>query len=378
MNMYLQHYFDPHFDYQSLRPVPSGQGETDCYNLGYVQNVIKGQILAELLPLEEVENPLPRFILEDGVLPQGANTRIDPEHPQYLLADANGYVFYYQDKIAVKRLLNVRTDVSFQTGNIFFVGDTVVHKDVKAGFSVQANNVLVHGIVEGGEVRARKDLKVEGGARGGAGNRCLLDSGGSLQVSFAEKIEMRSRGKLLVDNFSAHSSIYVAGDLIIEGMLLGGSCHAARHVFVKGNVGNRTGAPTNVQLGYDPHLMRRKQQFEKRLDALTERISHYEAVVGHLPPDANELTRKLEAARKKRQMLLNLHDILSQAIQQEEAMASGCRFIVKGTVFPGVEISIGRAVYKVGAPMDGVYFRLENDEVISEPIPDKPSASVKR
>ena len=132
--------------------VLAGQGDTDCYNLGYVQNVVKGQILAELVPLAEVEEPLPRFILKEAVLPQGANTRIDPAHPQYLLADANGYVFYYQDKIVVKRLLNVRTDVSFQTGNIFFVGDTVVHKDVKAGFSVQANNVLVHGIVEGGEV----------------------------------------------------------------------------------------------------------------------------------------------------------------------------------------------------------------------------------
>lgn len=378
MEMYLRHYFDPNFDYQSLRPAPAGQGDTDCYNLGYVQNVIKGQILAELVPLAEVEEPLPRFILKEAVLPQGANTRIDPDHPQYLLADANGYVFYYQDKIVVKRLLNVRTDVSFQTGNIFFVGDTVVHKDVKAGFSVQANNVLVHGIVEGGEVRARKDLKVEGGARGGAGNRCLLDSSGSLRVTFAEKIEMRSRGKLLVDNFSAHSSIYVAGDLIIEGMLLGGTCHAARHILVKGNAGNRTGAPTGVHLGYDPHLMRRKEQFEKRLGVLTERISHYEAVVGHLPPDANELTRKLEAARKKRQMLFSLQEALSQTMYQEEAAASGCRFIVMGTVFPGVEITIGRAVYKVSTPQEGVYFRLENDEIVSGPIPDKLSASVKR
>lgn len=59
MDMYLRHYFDPNFDYQSLRPTPAGQGDTDCYNLGYVQNVVKGQILAELVPLAEVEEPLP-------------------------------------------------------------------------------------------------------------------------------------------------------------------------------------------------------------------------------------------------------------------------------------------------------------------------------
>ena len=42
------------------------------------------------------------------------------------IAAAKGYVFYLNGKITVKTLLNVRQDVSFQTGNIFFVGDMAV------------------------------------------------------------------------------------------------------------------------------------------------------------------------------------------------------------------------------------------------------------
>lgn len=377
MDMYLQHYFDPNFDYQSLRPDVC-QGETDRYNLGYAQNVVKGQILAELVPLESVENPIPRFILSDPVLPQGANTRIDPAYPQYLFSDINGYVFYYENKIVVKHLLNVRSDVDFHTGNIFFVGDAVVHKDVKAGFSVQANNVLIKGIVEGGDIRARKDLKVEGGARGGAGNRCLLDAGTGLRVAFAEKIEMRSHGKVLVDRFSIHSSIYVSSDLIINDILVGGVCHAARHVFVKGNVGNHAAVPTRIYLGYDPHLMRRQEQLENRLAALTDHINHYRAVVGHLPPETNELTRKLEAAQKKRQMLIRLREPIWRTLAQEEIAASACRFMVVGTVFPGVEISIGRAYYNVTEPLHGVYFRMENDEIVSSPIPSRINSFMNR
>lgn len=56
-----------------------------------MQNVINGQVLARLVPLEAVGTKTDlRFILESPVFPAGANTRVDPEHPEYLLAAANG------------------------------------------------------------------------------------------------------------------------------------------------------------------------------------------------------------------------------------------------------------------------------------------------
>ena len=77
MQYYLRHYFNPDFDY--LRPKP-GVGEdgesSDLYSLGYVQNVIAGQLLAEVTPLEQAgAEPDPRFVLSRPVLPGGANTR---------------------------------------------------------------------------------------------------------------------------------------------------------------------------------------------------------------------------------------------------------------------------------------------------------------
>lgn len=378
MEMYLQHYFDPDFDYQQLRPESSADEEGDRYNLGYVQNAVKGQILAEFVPVDTIENPVPRFVLDPPNFPQGANTRIDPDHPTLLLADCNGYVFYYQGRIAVKHLLNVRSDVDFHTGNIFFVGDAVIHKDVKAGFSVQANNVLIKGLVEGGEIRSRKDMKVDGGARGGSGNTCLLDAGGGLRVTFAEKVEMRSHDKLLIDRFCLHSSIYASGDVIINESLTGGVCQATRHVFVKGNLGNRTGLPTVISLGYDPHKTRQMQQLEKRLEMLTARISHYQAVVGHLPPDANDLTRKLVAAQKKRQMLLGMLGSLKSFQRKEENSVESCRLIVAGAVFPGVEVNIGRYSRTITDLLTNVYFRLTGEEIEDKPLPNKIKSFINR
>ena len=111
MRYYLRHYFNPDFDHLSAKP-GGGVGtddSADLYSLGYVQNVIAGQILAEIVPLDELdEKPDPRFILSGPDFPAGANTRVDPAYPRYLLAASKGYVFYNEGQITDKSLLNVR------------------------------------------------------------------------------------------------------------------------------------------------------------------------------------------------------------------------------------------------------------------------------
>ena len=196
---YLRHYFNPDFDYLNLKP-SGDNGKSDVYSLGYVQNVIAGQVLAELVPLDASGPKVDqRFILENEAFPMGGNTRVDPRHPNYLLAAAKGYVFYLNGKITVKTLLNVRQDVSFQTGNIFFVGDMAVHGSVRAGFSVQGNNVRIMGMVEGGVVRARRDLMIDGGVRGGAGKHSKVDAGDKLMTPFLESVDARARGNMVIE-----------------------------------------------------------------------------------------------------------------------------------------------------------------------------------
>lgn len=371
MKYYLKHYFNPYFDHLNLRPVPGVDGQTNRYNLGFTQNVCQGQILAEIVDLSQVESPIPRFILNSQTLPAGANTYINPDYPQYLLSKENGYVFYYEDKISVKRLLNVRSDVNFHTGNIFFVGDAMLHKDVKAGFIVQANNVLVQGLVEGGEVRARQDLQVLGGARGGAGKRCMLDAGNRLEISFAEKVELRSKHKLIVNKFCLHSKIYSAGEVLIHDQMAGGSCDAQNLVVVKGNLGNRAEIPTHISLGYDPFIVRTIEQYEKRLGALGDRIAGYRAVAGHLPPETNTVTRKLAIAKDKEQRLIHLRERLQQDLLDNPADLSKCHLIVLGVVFPGVRVNIGPESLVLHKAENCVYFSLTDQGIVVEPIPQK-------
>lgn len=370
MQYYLRHYFNPDFDYLNLKPGDSADGKQGLYTFGYAQNVITGQLLAEIIPLEQLEGkPDPRFVLDKPELPVGPNTRVDPAYPNYLLSDANGYVFYYKDKITVKGLLNVRQDVAFHTGNIFFVGDLAVHGSVRAGFSVQANNIQIKDIVEGGLVRARRDLMVKGGARGGAGRHCLLDAGGKLLTQFLEKIEARARDNMVVNKYCLYSTVYAGANLVVLDQLYGSTINAYGNVYVGKQLGNKAAIPTQIYLGYDPLTIRNLEKVERLITELSQTITHLKAVAGHLPPDANEITRKLARLVKQRDVAIQRRVELAARISLDEKNVQNCRLIAPGKVFPGVEISVGRAFMLVERPYENVLFRLEQDDIVVEPLP---------
>ena len=369
---YLRHYFDPDMDHLALKPRVNSGNEADRYNLGYVQNVISGQVLAEVIPLTEIgSTPLtslnPRFFLSKPEQPQGPNTRIDPAYPQYLLADANGYVFYHEGLITVKKLLNVRGDVDFHTGNIFFVGDMSVHGNVRAGFEIQANRILVKGMVEGGVVRARGDLALQGGARGGVSDRCLLTAGSNLRLPFVEKAELRAGGTIYVERTCQHATVFVGSSLVVKDRLQGGVIHARNTVYVANQLGTSTAAPTAIFLGYNALRIRQLEKLDLRLDELATRVTHYTAVAGHLPPDSTATSRKLAMAKQKLELLKQRREQLWGALAEDERQTDACRLVVPGTVHPGVEVSIGRAFLAVDTVYRNVVFQLQNDEITVTP-----------
>jgi uncharacterized protein (DUF342 family) len=374
---YLQHYFDPDMDHLSLKPREIDGGVVDRYNLGYVQNVISGQVLAEMLPLAEIDNTSltslkPRFFCTEPVLPQGPNTRIEPDHPHYLLADANGYVFYHEGLITVKKLLNVRGGVDFHTGNIFFVGDMAVHGDVRAGFEIQAYRILIKGMVEGGVVRAGSDLAMEGGARGGVSDRCLISAGGNLRLPFAEKAELRAGNTIYVERTCQHATVFAGSSFVVKDRLQGGSIHARSTIYVANQLGTSTAAPTSIFLGYNAPRIRQLEKLDVRLDELATRVAHYTAVAGHLPPDATPTTRKLAMAKQKLALFRSRREQLWNSLVEDERQARACRLVVPGTVHPGVEVSIGRSFLTVENTYRNVVFQLEGDDIVVNSYTPKP------
>ncbi|MBO4301451.1 MAG: DUF342 domain-containing protein [Desulfovibrio sp.] len=367
MQYYLRHYFNPDFDYLHLKP--GGEDDaSDVYSLGYVQNAICGQVLAELVPLDQVtEKRDPRFILDQPTFPMGANTCTAPSNPNFLLSTINGYVFYLDGNITVKNLLNVRKDVSFETGNIFFVGNMAIHGSVRAGFSVQGNNVRILGMLEGGVARSRRDMMIDGGARGGAGGHGKIDAGGKLLTQFLERVEARTRGNMVIKKNCLHCIVYAGSNLVVQEKLYGGVINAYGSVYVGEQIGNRAAISTRIYLGYAPHLIRQLEKIDQIIANQSQSITHLTAIAGHLPPDATEASRKLHSLRVQRQQLVLRREYLWNTLYLDEKFVQNCRLICPGTIFPGVEISIGRAFLTVEDQHCGVFFHMKGDDIVMEP-----------
>ena len=365
MPYFLKHYFDPYYDYTDPAPKVDAEGHADNFSLGYVHSVVKGQILAELIPFEEDNPPAgalddPNMILREPVLPLGNNTAIDPKNPLRLISTLNGYVYYDLGCINTKRILNMRHGIDFHTGNIVFVGDVAVHDVIKAGFELRAGgNIIVKELIEGAFVRATGGILGEKGFKGSDIGRIIATR--DIRLAFAENGKIRTGGKLIVDGSCLHCNIY-CNDAVIRGRLHGGKACVKNILYVTQRLGNEGATPTEIILGQDPDIYRKIKKTEdevQRLTALQEKYQALAAKTEHLAAKYMPLQERIEA--KLRVAVRMLHYYKTQA--EEHANFARCRVIVPGVVMPGVRISIGDAIFWAEQSYSDVSFYLEGDRV---------------
>ena len=380
---YLHHYFNPDFNHKSLVPLEVSGGRVEYRCLGYVQNVVAGQPLAEIIPLEETPEHQrdPRFIYSTFHLPCGPNCEIHPTNPNRIIASANGYVFYHDGLISIKKMLNVRGNIGLQTGNIFFIGDIAVHGDIQTGFAVQSRNVLVKGHIESAKVKALHDIVCLSGVKGAAihsveaeekekhGTRqvlpsSLLDAGGNVRLPFCENVQIRAKGNVVIDGSCLHCTIYTEGNLVVKGRLQGGTVYANGVVYVEGQLGSDFSSPTRIMMGYDPFAFLQLQKLESRIAYLESKVAYFKKLMARgevmvLEHGARHAlaVKKLSLAQKKRTALWR-----KLVLQEEEARQ--CRVIAPGKVMPGCEVAIGTATFTTETIDSGKIFLLEEGEVL--------------
>ena len=423
MPYYLKHYFMPDFNHKRLRPVAMADGSTAMHYLGYVQNVVAGQVLAELTPLDGIPEgyaaqdetpgalpkaqdaeardadaslPIPdkhgypeqedfavtledeekeywdflqnldrldpRFVYNNPVFPLGPNCGRDPKNPNRIIALANGYCFYHQGLITVKKLLNVRQDVDFHTGNITFVGDIVVHGDVHPGFSVTGSSILIKGRLNGGRIKARGNVVAEAGAKGSPD--AVIRAGLTVRIASCERATVITSGNLVIDGNALHGTFYVGGSLLSKERLQGGSTHANGIVYVKEKLGNSQGAPTSVALGYNALDFLRLQEIKNMVQVQEETLDNLKKQSRKGPHFEKECAPSIELALRKLEILERMSKAGWRKLSADSRMAARARVIVPGTVYPGVEISIGRAYHKVIDEQQNVFYSLYEEEIV--------------
>ncbi len=386
MKYYLHHYFDPDFDHKKLRPEQAADGSTDIHYLGYVQNCVAGQVLAELIPIDELKKRSPavraepRFFKREAQLPLGPNTAVHPDDPNLLMANANGFCFYHNGLITVKKLLNVRSDVGFQTGNIFFANDLAVHGEVHTGFAIQARDILVKGHVEGVKIKALGNLVCLGGATGSntletaiddEGEQLrpagLLSARGYMRLAFCAHTQLRARKNVIIDASCMHSTVYAGQNLVVKERLQGGVAYVGKQVYVGEQLGTDMGGATRLHLGYDPFLVLAVQKLRTRLEYTKDKYYFFERQSARGDVQKQEFSPRLELAAYQLNHIKDRLWELELQLAGPPENAEDCRVIVPGNILPGCEINIAGVSLHVTEPMSGLAFFLQEGRIVWEP-----------
>lgn len=362
MAYYLKHFFDPDFDHTHLVPKEREDGSVDHHDLGYVQNVVTTQVLAEWveIPASDAGKYENKYLANSPRDIVGEHCAVNPDNPLQIIATRNGYVFYLDGRITVHSLLNVRRDVDYHTGNIPFVGDVVVHGSVRSNFRIRARNIRVMETVEGARLNAMDSVQCENGIKG-SGN-ALIKAGKTIKANYCENATLVAHENVIVDGACMHSLVFTGHKYASKGRFTGGAIYCYEFAFIGGQLGGGMGAETLVMAGYDPMLLFADQQCNEQIAQVRESISELTANLGKNSGLDTELQAKLAALEQQLGLLYKRKSRIWDKISSTEILDS-CRIMVQGKVTPGVEISIGPAWYRVDEFMEDVYFYLEDMEI---------------
>ena len=361
MSFILKHYFDPDWDPSKLTPKEQADGSVDHTELNFVQSFSAGDLIAEWVdPEESGADDESRFLFDTKEFPAGKGTGIKKHHPDKLFAAKDGYACYRDGKIIVRETLTVHRDVDYYTGNINFVGDVVLEGSLRSGFEVVGRNVSIQQQVEAAQVVARQELRCQGGVKGGA--EAFLESARDMKLAYCEYGTLKSQQSILVKGALMHSHVFADGNLAVGGRLTGGNVHAHQLVYVGGQLGGGLDTDTSVVVGYQPSLLYKDAEYNRRIKQLHKDISSYEKALKKNDEYRDELISLLDSVVNELKLLKDLKVKLWDGIYATEQL-DHCKVVVPGVVKPGVEISIGSAYLKVDEFLEDVYFFFENEEV---------------
>ncbi|MCL2056394.1 MAG: FapA family protein [Oscillospiraceae bacterium] len=213
----------------ALKPKEREDGTVDYRDLGLIQNVTKGALLAEIFPEQKGEdgmdvlgNVLPgRFGKKNHPI-QGKNTVLS-EDGLKLMAGTDGDAKVKKGVVEVVDVFRVNGDVDNSTGDIDFIGDVQINGDVLSGFKITSGgNITIKGTVEGATLKAAGDIVISEGVNGM--NQSVIEASGTLKCKYIQNAHLKVKGSIYADTI-IYSVVECSGNVELngkKGTLIGG------------------------------------------------------------------------------------------------------------------------------------------------------------
>ena len=322
---------------------------------GISGNNVRGEILEPLPGRNEAfaENLVGAYVAKDD--------------PDLLRAVFNGQPVRCGNGVTVEQVLNVG-NVNMASGNISFDGTVNVTGEVSPGMKVSATgDIIVAGLIDGGELDAGGDVRVGGGIIAKASVR----AGGSVAARFVEGAQIYAGTTIAIDDTVLQSDLQAMNQIIIglkstqRGRLAGGSARAMLLIQVP-VLGAATGGVTVIQLGVNPVLEAKHQDLLQRIEKQKAGEANLEKLIKHLSKQGDK-SGTLERAKAAWQQAVQAWAGLlpeKEDIEDQLTLIEGARLEVGVSVSGAVDMSFGKKALRLRRSFDAGTISMDGEKII--------------
>lgn len=337
-------------------------GRVDYRQLQTVQNVVTGQVIAEKIPATDGEpgfdvrgREIPATPGKDKTLKVGKNAAWSADGLT-LVATAGGEPVMVNGRVSVHQVYDLKGDVNFDTGNINFSGNIVIHGNVESGFKVEAEgDITIYGNVDSSDIKAGGNLFIQGGVSGM--DKSEIYCGGDFSAKYIEHATVVCEGTVTVKESIMYCQINADSKVLVEGgkgLLVGGIIRSGEEISAK-TIGSRLGTVTELEVGVRPKVKLELQEVEAQLKNNNESLDKAEKAIvilskiPNLPDDRKEMLQNLiktTYALKSQIAEAEIHhqELLDEV--QNRSKEKG-RIKIKDTIYPGVRVTMGRTTIMI-------------------------------
>ncbi|HOK39860.1 MAG TPA: FapA family protein [bacterium] len=333
------------------------KGNVDLKELGFIQSIKKGDIIAEKkfatkgkAGINIFGKTIPAIDGIDKEFNYNKETIELSKDGSKLISKIDGRIIVRDNKLFIEKILHIDSDINYSTGNINFAGTVIINGKVEDNFKVIADGeIIIKKYVGKSYIYSKDNIIIEGGILGKG--ESLIKSEKNVYAKFIENGNVIAGENIIVDKVIMHSNISAGNTVLVKGdkgAIIGGITRAGKQVIAK-ELGAIGGTYTEIEAGVDPEILFKINSLnEKRVEELKkvnkialgvetlERKKLNNTINEKESEQLKQLKAMLDRATSKLEDILNEINQLKNLIKPDYQAKIKC----KNKVFAGTKIII--------------------------------------
>jgi len=354
-----------HFKTETGYEIKEGDfGRVDFKEIGFIQTVKKGTILAEKIPPTEGS---PGKTVTGKVIQQkfGKDIKLNAtkgavlsEDGLKVIADIDGSPFLKGNTIGVQPILVVEK-VDFSTGNLNFDGSIKILKDVLPGFKISAKgDIEIGGFAEECEINCEGDLIIKVGINN-KDKKYKVKCNGNFKCGYIQNTEVYC-GKDIEAEMIINSKVYSKGKIKVKhgkGVIWGSEIYAAHGIECR-ELGSHFGAYTEVCVGFSGLVSDEIRELQRLIRISQTRLEEASKNIEYLKSQGINNDRLNKYIYEEIHMKIRIKSF-EEKIKKETKDMEDLRhayIIVEVKSYPNVNITINGVNFKIEEELEPCRF----------------------